>query len=280
MPRFGTKDAHAELAVELYKNLLSERGYQVDRAWLCIAILLVTCEVWRSGEWLPLYGAPVLMESNNYKLLRDNRPNAHLSEAFQVRRRIAEALGVSEMSVCEELGQFFLHPELNGLQPNNPRGHAFRSMVAETISHFGDPGLEVVEESSPHELFPGFDFSNRSRKARIDIVVKRGPRPVALVTTRWTYRHDRVDIIDEARAYMPAARQVNGNCRFFGVTAEFGTARLKKVIDETVPSAPNAAIERLVHLNPELPGALIGKNGDLKMMWSLAQLVKDSFNWR
>ena len=42
---------------------------------------------------------------------------------------------------------------------------------------------------------------------------------------------------------------------------------------------PNAAIDRLVHLNPDLPGELIGKNGDLGHMWSLAEMVQDSHNW-
>ena len=78
---------------------------------------------------------------------------------------------------------------------------------------------------------------------------------------------------------MPPARQLNRDCRFYGVTAEFMTARLKKVIGETAPMMGNAAIDRLVHLNPELPGELIGRNGDLREMWSLAQMVEDSHNW-
>ena len=79
---------------------------------------------------------------------------------------------------------------------------------------------------------------------------------------------------------MPAARGQNSDCRFYGVTAEFMTARLKKVISETGPVMRNAAIDRLVHLNPELPGELIGRNGDLREMWSLQQMVDDSHNWR
>ena len=68
--------------------------------------------------------------------------------------------------------------------------------------------------------------------------------------------------------------------RFFGVTAEFGSARLKKVIAQTSPVLRNSAIDRLVHLNPDLPGDVIGKNGDLQQMWSLEQMVRDSHNWR
>ena len=280
MVRHGTSDAHAELAVELYQQLLTEHGWGLDQSWLAITMLLMTCNIWRDGEWRSLHSAPVLRESNDYRLTKGGAPNKALREALQVKERIATELAIDSDGLCSEIGKFFRHQDISGLQPNNPRGHAFRSLVAETLARFGDSTLDVVEEVSPRDLFPGFDFGNRSTDARIDIVVKRGPRPVALITTRWTYRHDRVDIIDEARAYMPAARNLNRDARFFGVTAEFGSARLKKVIGQTSPAMRNSAIDRLVHLNPELPGELIGKNGDLRMMWSLAQMVQDSDNWR
>ena len=279
MPRHGTTDAHAELAVDLYNRLLDEHGWELDQAWLAIAVLLMTCDIWRDGEWRAFHDAPVLRESNDYRLTTRGEPNRALVDALLVKEWIAAELDTDLDDLCTQLGQFFRQPGIDTLQPNNPRGHAFRSLVAETLARFGDPDLNVSEEISPRDLFPGFDFGNRSQAARIDIVVTRGPRPVALITTRWTYRHDRVDIIDEARAYMPAARALNHDCRFYGMTAEFMTARLKKVISQTVPVMPNAAIERLVHLNPDLPGALIGKNGDLGHMWSLAEMVQDSHNW-
>ena len=279
MPRRGTTDANAELAVRLYHELLAEHGWQLDRAWLPIATLLMTCDVWSSGGWHTLLGAPVLRESNDYRLTRRGAPNKALAQALQVKQRIAAELATDQEGLCSELGLFFRQPELDGLQPNNPRGHAFRSLVAETLAHFGDPALCVVEEVSPRELFPDFNSHGHHRDSRIDIVAKRGARPVALITTQWTYRHTPVGMLRDAEAYMPAARNLNSNTRFFGVTAEFGTARLLKVIGQTRPVRPNAAIDRLVHLNPELPGELIGKNGDLRLMWSLEQMVQDSHNW-
>ena len=279
MPRHGTSDAHAELAVSLYLQLLQEHGWGLDRSWLAISMLLMTCEIWRDGKWHSLHGAPVLRESNDYRLTKQGTPNKALQEAMLIRDHIAGALSIGTAELCSEVGRFFRHTDIDGLQPNNPRGHAYRSLVAETIARFGDSALDVSEEVSPHELFPGFPFENRSSDARIDIVVKRGQKPVALVTTRWTYRHDRVDIIDEARAYMPAARSVNPTCRFFGVTAEFNPARLKKVIAQTSPSMQHSAIDRLVHLNPQLPGRIVGKNGDLEKLWSLEQMVRDSSHW-
>ncbi|MXW23174.1 MAG: hypothetical protein F4Z96_00560 [Chloroflexi bacterium] len=58
------------------------------------------------------------------------------------------------------------------------------------------------------------------------------------------------------------------------------TARLKKVISQTSAVRENSVINRLVHLNPDLPGELLDKNGELREMWSLEQMVEDSYNWR
>lgn len=86
-------------------------------------------------------------------------------------------------------------------------------------------------------------------------------------------------MIDEARAYMPAARRLNSNCTFYGVTAEFGTARLQKVVKETEPVATNAVLTRLVHINPALPTRVLGNNGILGHLMSLEDFVRESWNW-
>ena len=279
IPRHGTTDARAELAVELYERMLSDRHWGLDRAWLVIASLLMTCDIWR-GEWLPFHDAPVLWESSAYRLTQRGEPNAALAEALRVKQRLANELGVGEQALCGEIGRFFRHPDIIGLQPNNPRGHAFRSLVAETLARFGDPDLVVSEAVSPRDLFPDRETGDPHADTRIDIVVQRGPRLVALIATQWTYRHGRTGLVGSLRAHMPAARRQNAECRFYGVTAEFVTARLRKVIEQTAPAAPNAAIDRLVHLQPELAGALIGRDGGLDRMWSLEAMVRASDGWR
>ena len=177
MPRRGTSDRHAELAVTIYRELLAARGWQLDRSWLAIAMLLMTCNIWRDGEWRPLHDAAVLRESNDYRLTKKGTANKALSEALEVKMWIAHELAISPNGVCSQLGQFFGHPGIENLQPNNPRGHAFRSLVAETVARFGDGELDVAEEVSPRELFPGFDFGNRSKAARIDIVINEARAP-------------------------------------------------------------------------------------------------------
>ena len=279
MPRIPSTDAHAEHAVAMYKQLLANRNLDVDRAWEAIAQLLMTTEVWDRGEWHPFHNELVLMERNNYKLTKAGIPNQALKDATMVGDHLAQALGIERATLGDHVGLFFREPDISPLQPNNLKGHAFRSVVCATLERFGDPDLLLTEEDRIRDLFPGWDFGNRSDDARVDITARRGGRVVALVSARWTYRHDRVDMIDEARAYLPAARNANRNAVFYGVTAEIGTARLHKVINETAPVHPNAAIDHLVHLNPLLPGKLIGNNGPLGHLMSLADFVRASFNW-
>jgi hypothetical protein len=279
--RHGTNDPNANLAVTLFDQLIDSAGYQIDDAWLAVARLLITCEIFDSNGWKPFHGSPVLMERNNYKVSILGRRNQCLREADAVRDYLAEKLNTSPDNVCGTIGAFFRESKIRPLQPNNPRGHAFRSLVTRVLERFGDPALDLFEEVSPHERFPGFSFSGRSKDPRIDILATRNERPVAILSARWTYRHDRVDMIDEAREYMPAAARANPHIAFFGVTSEFGVARLKKVLAVTEPVAKRgAALTRLVHLNPYLCRELLGRNGDLAHLWSLADLARSSFAWQ
>jgi hypothetical protein len=223
-----------------------------------------------------LHGQPVIRESNDYKLDLKGLPNTALREAQLIGDYIATQMAIPRADLDTTIGSFIMGL---GVQPNNPRGHAFRSIVAELLSRYGDQQLLIEEEVDPHPLFPGFVFGLRSKKPRIDIVVYRARKIVALCSARWTYRHDRVDMLEEAVNYMAAARRVNQNCKFFGITAEVNPARLRKVLSQTAPVNPNPAMDRLVHLHVPLATTVIGHNGTLAELWDLVDWVKDSANW-
>ena len=168
MPRTPTTNGNAELAVEMFDDIMAANAWSLDKAWLAIAKLLMTCEVWRDTAWRNLEnmppGTPVLMESNNYKLTRTGDPNSYMRNAIDVRDYIAKELSVVPDALCNEIGLYFRHPQVSHLQPNNLRGHAFRSLIAQTISLYGDPALEIREEHDAHELFPGSPLATRSQE--------------------------------------------------------------------------------------------------------------------
>ena len=277
MSRQRTSDTNAEKAVTLFKSRMESENRSLDQAWLTISELLMTCEIWAAGKWLDFHNQLVLRESNDYKQNDFGVPNKALKESTLIGDYIAEKLNIPRPELCSKIGGFLKSLEI---QPNNPRGHAFRSLVAETLSTYGDISLTVQEEVDPHPLYPGFTFSLRSENPRIDIVVLRQKKIVALCSTRWTYRHDRVDMLEEAAAYMAAARRENPDCKFFGVTAELNPARLKKVVKQTSPLQRNAAMERLVHLHKALATTVIGHDGELNHLMDLSEWVRDSSRWR
>lgn len=246
-------------------------------AWRIIIKLLLTCEVWSDRTWKDLHGQPVFREKNDYELLKNGQPNTALKEATLQGDYIAKELDISRADLCQHIGSY-LKPI--GKQPNNLLGHAFRSIVSAYLAEFGDPELDILEEQDPHKIFPGISFPHRSPKARVDIAVYRNSNLVCLCSARWSYRHDRVELLEEATTYMPPARRINEKCQFFGVTAEMNPARLMKVINQTTPVLAHAAMTRLVHVHPPLGSTVINHNGGLAHLWSLADWAADSFNWR
>jgi len=95
------------------------------------------------------------------------------------------------------------------------------------LERFGDPEIKYEEEADPHKEFPGQMFTTRSKHAKIDIVARRDNRTVALLTVRWRVRHDRLDVVDEAMAYAPAAHRHNPHSQVYAVLGEFDGGRLR-----------------------------------------------------
>lgn len=278
MPRVPTNNQNAEAAVQALINDLTSNGWGLNEAWLAIARQLMTCEIWDElrKTWVQYYDQPVLRERNDYKLLANGSPNQALQESTLVGDYIAQKMNITRQNLCNELGIFM---KSLSIQPNNPRGHSFRSIIAELLARYGDPQMTVKEEVNPYILFPGNQFNLRSKNPRIDIVAYRNDLPIALCSARWTYRHDRVDLLEEARAYMSAAKQLNPNIHFFGITAEMNPARLKKVVAQTLPLVPSADIDYLVHFHAPLATTVINHNGDLVHLLDLVDWVNSSYTW-
>lgn len=169
---------------------------------------------------------------------------------------LAAELGVARADLCHEIAAYWKHLEIAGLQPHNPAGHAFRSLTVHILDTYGDKGIAYEEEVSPYNEFPGQRFTTRSREPKIDIVARKDYVTVALISSRWRYRHDRVDMVEEAMAYAPAARRHNPNCRLYACVGEFAPNRLDKVLSNCPPAQPRGALNAAVHFAPQLMGLI------------------------
>jgi hypothetical protein len=277
MPR----SLNAQIAVDLYKQLLQTRGWTAATAWHGIARLLFTTKVWK-GElgWQPFHNVVVYRERNDLKLGSHGAPSAALQRAEALTAYLATQLGVPREEVQDSVGLYWEQSAISGLQPNNLRGHAFRSLIVTVLESFGDPGIAYEEEVDPHAEFPGFELATRSPKAKLDIVARRNGHLVALLSTKWGYRHDRVDLVDEAITYAPAARRQNRNCELYAVTGEFDPSRLHKVLAHCPPVARNAALTAAVHFAPELVWYGLQQNGRTTNLKSLHWLTQQTHEWR
>lgn len=277
MPR----SANAQTAVDLYGQLLQKYKWTAANAWHGIARLLLTTHIWlpRLG-WQPFHNVVVYRESNDFKTGADGTPNAVLQRAEALSAYLAEQLGVQRHDLHLNTGLYWNEPQIRTLQPHNLVGHAFRSLIVAVLGIFGDPGITYEEECDPHTEFPGYRFDTRSPEAKIDIVARRNGRLVALLSTRLRYRHDRVDLVDEALAYAPAARRQNHNSRLYAVVGEFAPNRLHKVLSNCPPAMPNAALSAAVHFAPELIWHGLRENGRTTELRNLEWLIQQTYDWQ
>ena len=201
-----------------------------------------------------------------------------LQRAEQLSAYLAEELGIPRTELCSTIGQYWRTPVVAKFQPHNLVGHSFRSLIVNALTIFGDTDIDYQEEVSPHDEFPGYHFGTRSKRAKIDIIARRGNIPVALISARWRFRHDRVDVIEEALSYAPAARRVNPSCNFYAMLGEFAPNRLEKVLSNCPPH-PNPAISAAVHFAPQLISNGLGENGRLSELRSLDWLIEQTSSW-
>lgn len=273
MPR----SRNAQLAIDMYEAQRAQRDWSAATAWQGIARLLLSCETWRHG-WQPFHDVVVYRESNDFKM-GVRGPNVVMRRADVLTEFLAGELGVPRTALCNEIATYWRHPDITDFQPNNLAGHAFRSLTVHILETFGDKGITYSEEFSPYDEFPGQQFTTRSRDPKIDIVARRGKVTVALISSRWRFRHDRVDVVEEAMAYAPAARRHNPGCRLYASVGEFAPNRLDKVLSNCPPIQPRGALTAAVHFAPQLITDGLDENGRMVHLRSLKWLIDETFSW-
>jgi hypothetical protein len=274
----STDQSNAQLAVEMYDSIANDMRLSAADAWKGIAVLLLSCRIW-VGRWKPFHDVVVFRESNDFKLGKNGTPNACLVKAARLTDLLATELGIDRAAICDGIGRYWSHRRIKTLQPHNLVGHAFRSLVRHCLEKFGSPAIRYEEEVDPIKYLAGYNFPTRSRKPSIDIVALKGNQITALITTRWRYRHDRVDVVDEALAYTPSLMRTYPGASFVAVVGEFSAARLAKVLKNSGPSVRHGPITATVHFEPRLISLGLGENGRVSDLRSLHWLIDQTQSW-
>jgi hypothetical protein len=274
MPR----SPNAQIAADLYNQLIQAHGWIAANVWHGIARLLLTTNVWRSASgWQPFHNVVVYRESNSFRQRANGTPNTVLQRAEALTEYLARQLGVPRAEIDRHVGLYWHQPIISALQPHNLVHHAFRSLIVTALQRFGAVDVTYEEELDHRAEFCDVHFATRSSASKLDIVARRNGRLVALLSTRWR-RHDRVDLVDEALAYAPAARRQNRNCRIYAVIGEFAPNRLHKVLTNCPPSMPHAALSA-VHFAPELIWHGLHENGRTTYLRNLEWLIQQTNEW-
>jgi hypothetical protein len=281
-----SRSPNARLAVDQFLILAERLKLTKLNAWHGIALLLLSCDVWADGfkRLKDLRGNAMIPDVVVYRERNDFKvgargPNIVVQRARSLTAYIGHELGIPQGSVCEEIGQYWRDPVIATMQPHNLVGHAFRSICLTILEKFGDPEITYDEEVDPSTEFPGHHFSTRSDDAKIDIIARRGKATVAMISVRWRFRHDRVDVVEEALAYGTAARRANPDCALYALVGEFAPNRLEKILSNC-PPRKNPPLDACIHFAPELLSQGLGENGRLTELKSLAWLADESFKWR
>lgn len=264
------RSKNAQIAVDLYQDLQHLNRWNPQTAWHGIAELLLTCEIWRRG-CEPFHNVVVYRESNDFKLNKDGSPNAALRSAEVLSTCLASELGIERQDLCGRIGTYWRQPGIADLQYNNLVGHAFRSLTVRILEVFGSPDIQYFEEVDPLVEFSGHEFKTRSVNPKLDIVARKGTKTVALLSTRWRFRHDRVKVVDEALAYAPAAHRHNPNCVLYAITGKF-SPNLAKIMMNCPPLHSHPPLDATVHFAPQLIRRMYPKS-QIEQLRSLAWLI-------
>src|SRR5258706_9773388 len=99
-----SRGENAQLAADMYSQLLAAKNWTAADAWKGIAELLLTCEVQRTGVgWIPFVpkggtsplDVVVYRETNDFKV-KNGAPNSTVQKAQQLSQYLANQLGCSQ----------------------------------------------------------------------------------------------------------------------------------------------------------------------------------------
>lgn len=270
-----TRKQTIDIATELFDGALFPGGKAtLHSAWAGI----YQCLLWY--EMLPetILGhtrLPHIIDANRLTKVQDRGPSVWQRHAIKVEGYLAQHWAIASELVGERVDLLMKAPGYAGLQRHNILGAAFAALVRLTLQRFGnqDQHLTYELEVPGTTAFPGIRIPTRSENPSIDILVRKAGKNIGIISTKWSYRHDRVDdLTTECRAYKNAAAYTDTKVFYYIATNEFDPARTDKLICDK-------CVDRVIHVHKELVTGICQLNGRLKNLWDLSNLIESSSNW-
>lgn len=268
-------------AVRLFENLEYKSGFSSKTAWLGIYRTLMWYEpvYWLEFNKLPhIIDADKLRPSSPAKKRTWTKPNIWQKRGQAVSLYLADQLGCTVEDLPQNTDLLMKQPDYEGLQRQNILGIAFVGLVKHVLEKLGSKQVNCETEVVASKIFPGITFPGRSSTPRIDLLAKRNGIPRAIVSAKWSIRHDRLnDITNECPVYKAAYERIyrgssQNQLRYYLITNEYDPARLTKALNDT-------CIDGVVHVHKTAVLRVCQLDGRLVRLMDLEELICDTSSW-
>jgi hypothetical protein len=270
-----TRQQTIETATRLFDSSIFPAGKPtLHTAWAGI----YQCLLWYETLPTAILGhtrLPHIIDANRLTKAQNNRPSIWQRRAIGVEDYLAQHWAVPPQQVGDGVDLLMKSADYAGLQRQNIVGAAFAALLKMALQRFGvqDPNITYELEVAGANAFPGVRIPTRSENPSIDILVRKQGKNIGIISTKWSYRHDRVDdLTNECRAYKGAAAYTDTKLFYYIATNEFDPARSDKLIGDK-------CVDRVIHVHKELVTGVCKLNGRLANLWDLSELLEVSHNW-
>lgn len=262
-------------AVQEFNTALHICGTSPENAWLGIYTVLL----WYEPTNLPDRTAlPHIIDAD--KLRRVTTPKKKstsergwIGRAISMEKYLSQQMGCLPSELEARVNKLMKRMEHKGLQRQNPLGIAFTGLIHHVLTAYGNPILTYEMEQKAGEVYPGITFPDRSKAPSIDVLVLKHQIPRAIVSMKWSLRHDRInDLTNECPTYKQAAQRLRQPLAYVVVTNEYDPSRLHKILDDT-------CIDAVVHVHKPVVTEVLGLDGRLNRLLDLTELFALTEQW-
>jgi hypothetical protein len=263
-----------ELALTLFQNAIFPEGLTGNNAWLGIYQVLLW---YVSVNIEDIKELPHIIDADKLRP-PSYRPSKRGLSAWQKRALAVEQYLAQQFHCQSDQVKGFVDllmktPVYRGVQRQNPLGIAFPVLICNILQTFGNKKVKYDLEVPAQTIFPGITVPGRSQNPKIDIVVSNQNRTKAIISCKWSLRHDRLnDISNECPTYKQAAFVTRNTIDYLVITNEYDPARLNKLLGDS-------CVDALVHVHKALPVNVCGFNSHLVKMLDLVELIDRSQTW-
>lgn len=266
-------------AIELFHQATYPAGLSPQTAWLGIYQVLLWYE---PVNWVGYGSLPHIIDANNLRPTSRTKAKWLKPNRWQRRAEAVEAYLASQLQcplgqVQHKADQLMKLTDYAGMQRQNSLGIAFTGLAKHVLETFGNQAIKYELELPADSIFPGITFPGRSSVPLIDVLATRNGTPIALISAKWSLRHDRInDITNECPIYKAAYNRIYrgkglGLC-YYVLTNEYAPSRLNRVLSDT-------CIDGLVHVHKPAVTQVCGLDQRLAGMMDLAQLIAMTSAW-